>query len=226
MTKKERYRYEMFHRVRTFGADNQHLFPEGSTGGQAFAIVGESVAAIEAHTTAKLTASAEVRKAKAHVRAEVREQMKAMASTARDMARDDKGMVKAFQMPARQSDQALVATARVFIESATGLKAKFVRLGLPKSFLEDLAKPVTTLEASTKARESGETKRSQAQVALDTAITTGYRAIRTLDVVVVNTFRGDPVGIAGWRKARRLQGVRTASSGVAATVPDVTTEPV
>ena len=51
MTRRQRYRYEMFVRVRDFGRASQDLFPASSTGGQAFGRVIAAVAAIEDHLT-------------------------------------------------------------------------------------------------------------------------------------------------------------------------------
>ena len=49
MKKQQRFKYEMFVRVRDFGAAHAALFPEATTGGQAFARVLAATAAIEEH---------------------------------------------------------------------------------------------------------------------------------------------------------------------------------
>ena len=47
MTRQQRFKYEMFVRVRDFGAAHAALFPEASKGGQAFARVLAAVAALD-----------------------------------------------------------------------------------------------------------------------------------------------------------------------------------
>ena len=46
MNRNQRFRYEMFVRVRSFGVANRDQFPESSTGGKALALVEAAVAAI------------------------------------------------------------------------------------------------------------------------------------------------------------------------------------
>ena len=46
MTKEQRFKYQMFVRVRDFGVVHAALFPEASKGGQAFARVSKAVAEV------------------------------------------------------------------------------------------------------------------------------------------------------------------------------------
>lgn len=212
MRKEERVRLEMFKRVRNFGAANLELFPEGTAGGEAFAIVGQAVEAIEAHTVAKLSASSEVRKATARTRSAVREQMKAIALTARGLALVEDGIDKNFHMPTRHSDNALVGAAGKFLDEAKAQKAKFVRLGLPATFLDDLRTHVAALEKALEHRRAGRRGRKLAQGDVTTAFDRGTLAIRTLDVVVVNAVRGDLGRFESWKTMRRLDGMSKSSS--------------
>ena len=212
MTKEERVRLEMFKRVTTFGAANSGLFPEGTPGGEAFAIVGQAVEAIEAHTVAKLSASSEARKEAARTRANIREQMKAITLTARGVAIVEDGIKKTFKMPTRHSDGALLDVARKFLDNAKAQKAKFVRLGLPATFLDDLRTHVAALEKAFEHRREGRRGRKLAQGDVTAAFARGILAIRTLDVVVVNAVRGDLGRFESWKTMRRLDGMSKSSS--------------
>ena len=69
MPKHQRFKYEMFVRVRDYGITHTELFPESSTGGQTFAKVTATVAAIDEHLKNRVLATAEARKVKAATRA-------------------------------------------------------------------------------------------------------------------------------------------------------------
>ena len=89
MTRQQRYRYEMFVRVRDFGAAHKELFPESSTGGQWFAEVSGAVAAIDGHLKNRIVAVADSRRVKSTTRAAVLDYMKTIALTARQVTKTD-----------------------------------------------------------------------------------------------------------------------------------------
>ncbi len=76
MKKVQRFKYEMFVRVRDFGAANAALFPDASKGGQAFARVLAAVAALDEQQQAHLLGLAEARRIKAATRDAVVDYMK------------------------------------------------------------------------------------------------------------------------------------------------------
>ena len=83
MTRQQRFKYEMFVRVRDFGAAHAALFPESSKGGQAFARVSSAVAEIDEHMKNHVLGRAEARRVKAATRGAVYEYMKTIAMAAR-----------------------------------------------------------------------------------------------------------------------------------------------
>ena len=68
MTRRQRFKYEMFVRVRDFGVAQAALFPEASKGSQAFARVLAAVAALDEQQKAHLLGLAEARRIKAATR--------------------------------------------------------------------------------------------------------------------------------------------------------------
>ena len=82
MTRQQRFKYEMFVRVRDFGAAHAALFPEASKGGQAFARVLAAVAALDEQQQAHLLGLAEARRIKAATRDAVNDYMKTIAAAA------------------------------------------------------------------------------------------------------------------------------------------------
>lgn len=212
MTRDERYRWEMFVRVRDFGMAHHALFPESSIGGQAFAAVARAAAEVEKQTTDKVLAAAEGRREKAAARRALRDHMKTIAHTARGVARTLPGAGLTFAMPKRRSDASLLERARAFIREGEARHDRFVQHGLAPTFVTDLHSLVDTFERAAEVRRQGRRALAGAQAALTSALTAGTDAVRSLDVVVINTFRGDPGALAAWRVARRLQGVSRAAS--------------
>jgi hypothetical protein len=61
---------------------------------------------------------------------------------------------------------------------------------------------------------------SAARAAIDAALDAGFDALHTLDVVVTNTLKDDPVLTAAWRRARAIVEGRPKKDA------ETTTEPV
>jgi hypothetical protein len=201
----------MFVRVSEFGTANREAFPETSTGGQVFAEVASAVAAIEDHMKKRVVARAEAQKVKSATRAAVMEYMKAIARTGRMLAVDE-SEANRFKMPTRQSAAAVLSTARAFIQEAEARQAEFIRFGMPETFISDFTKLVNTLEAAVNVQLNSRTLRHRAQKGIEAALADGLTATRTLDVVVTNQLREDPVGLAAWHGARHIEGLPHATS--------------
>ena len=95
MTRQQRFKYEMFVRVRDFGVANAALFPEASKGGQAFARVLAAVAALDEQQQAHLLGLAEARRIKAATRDAVLDYMKTIAAAARRFTLHEPGKAQA-----------------------------------------------------------------------------------------------------------------------------------
>ena len=206
MRKEQRYRYEMFVRVRDFGTANAELFPSSSKGGRMFTEVSAAVTAIEESLTKRDLARAEARRVKPGTRAVVTSYMKVIAATARQIALDEPGP-NPFRRGGSKSNAALLAKARLFIDEAKVREATFVEFGLPVTFISDFTTLVDELAVAVTVRNNGRAWRQRAQVGIESALTTGAEAIHNLDVLVPNALRLDPVRTGFWHGARRIEGL-------------------
>ena len=111
MTRLQRFKYEMFVRVRDYGTAHAALFPESSAGGQTFARVAAAVAALDDHLSNRIVASAESRKVKAATRAAVSESIRTLALVARRATRPDPEATR-FRIPRGRSVKIDIQTAR------------------------------------------------------------------------------------------------------------------
>jgi hypothetical protein len=205
MNRKQRYRYEMFVRVRDFGAAHPELFPESSKGGRLFGQVAAAVAAVEDHLTRRDRARVEARRVKATTRAAVTRYMVAIARTARRVTVGEPGL-NPFRLAGSHSVAAVLAKARLFIEEARPRETAFVELGLAPTFISDFTALVDQLDEAVAVRLNGRGWRLKAQTGIENALRSGADAIANLDVLVPNALHDDPVREGHWRGARRIEG--------------------
>lgn len=206
MTRDQRFKYEMFVRVRDFGMAHTALFPEASKGGQAFARVLAAVAAIDEHMKNHVLGRAEARRIKAATRESVFEYLKIIAAAARRLTRPEPG-VSPFLLPRRRRLSTELATARAFLEEAATRQAEFEQFGLPPTFISDFRALVTQLQQAADVRLSSKTVRRKALAGIKTALAQGLDAARDLDVIVaIATRQQDPTTFAAWTSARRIEG--------------------
>ena len=210
MTRQQRFKHEMFVRVRDFGAAHAVLFPESSKGGQAFARVSSAVAEIDEHMKNHVLGRAGARRVKAATRGVVYEYMKTIAMAARRVTEREPG-ASPFRMPRHRSLSAELATARAFIEEAATRQAAFEQFGLPPTFISDFRTLVHELQQAADARISSKTVRRKALAGIKTVLAQGLDAARDLDVIVAIAARQDPTTFAAWRSARRIEGQRSGA---------------
>jgi hypothetical protein len=211
MNRDQRYKYEMFVRVRDFGTTNRERFPESSTGGVMFGQVTAAVAAIDEHLKQRILGRVEGRGVKPLTRAAAFDYMKAIAKAARRVTRDER-VVNPFRMPPRRTLKVEIATARVFIEEAATRQDAFIRLGLPPTFISDFTALVNELQSAVDTRLSSKTARGQAQAGIAAALAQGLEVIRDLEVVVEMATRDDPALAAAWHTARHIEGQGTSAT--------------
>ena len=210
MKKVQRFKYEMFVRVRDFGAEHASLFPEGTIGGQAFARVLAAAGKFEEQLRQHVLGQGEARRIKAATRDAVFDQLKTIAAAARRFTRGESG-ANPFQMPSRRNLATVLSTARAFMQSAESRKAEFEKFGLPPTFIADFGAQVDRLQQAADVRLSAKTARGKAQAGIERALADGLDAVRDLDVVVAIAPRqADPVTYAAWTAARRIEGQNRA----------------
>lgn len=183
MTRQQRFKYEMFVRVRDFGTAHAALFPEASKGGQAFARVLAAVAALDEQQQAHLLGLAEARRIKAATRDAVVDYMKTIAAAARRFTLQDPAE-SPFVLPKKRRLGTELVTARRFMAAAAPRQKDFEDFGLPSTFLSDFKALVDQLQQATDVRLSSKTTRRKAQAGIVDALAEGLDAVRDLDVIV------------------------------------------
>jgi hypothetical protein len=205
----ERRRFEMFARVRDFGATHSASFAAGSRGAELLAAVDALVAELEAHAakqTSGASASVQGATSRASARAELRDDLESISRTARAMSAESPGLAERFRLPRdNRNDQQLLAAARAFAADALPLKAEFLRHELPADFLDDLAADIAAFESSITEQNRSREARVAATSSIDSAIDRGVEAVRQLDAIVRNKFRDDAATLAAWTSASHTE---------------------
>ena len=214
MTKRQSRQYEMLVRVRNFGVAHKEHFAEGSEGGKAFAAVTNAVAQIDAFTNARLTAKRLSKKEKLAAKRALVTRIRAIAASARVMAKAEPGADAGFPLPTRQSDVAILQSGRLFLQEVGPMKDAFIRCGLAATFVEELQQAVSQLEEAIKGRSDGKTSAVVSRKGIRSTLKKGVDAVGSLDVLVANAIGGDEAAMNAWKRDRHVEfSGRTAAVG-------------
>lgn len=208
MNDTQRRTYEMLARVRDFGAANAAAFTAGSKGKELLDGLGVVLAQLDGHAEAQVSnegAAAGGSTSRKAARERLRDQLEAVARTARAMSFETPELAARFRLPRGNNDQSLLGTARSFHTNAAPLKADFARHELPADFLEALARAIADFESAVTEQNTGRAARSAAVAAVEDATARGSALARQLDALVRNKFDGDPARLAAWDAASRTE---------------------
>jgi hypothetical protein len=200
--------YQMFTRVRDFGAVNAGAFPANSLGGAKFTALNACIKELNTHgmdETSGRDAAKTSTGSKKEARASLRAQMKALSQTARRMAASTPGMENSFRLPYTNDDQALLNTARAFVSDAGPLKEQFIVWEMPGAFLENLGAAIESFEHSVNTTNLSRSKSVAATAAIDEANKSGKQIVSDLAAIVCNKFRDNPATLAAWESASHVE---------------------
>jgi hypothetical protein len=209
-------RYETLTRVREFGAQQAAAFPDTTLGHTLFTEVTQVVAELDklaADRSSGLHASMGGTRSKSVLRDELREELAAINRTARAMAYTRPGLEDKFRLPRGKADQTLLTAARAFLADATPLAAEFINHEMPADFLDDLKALIAEFEAALHQRSTAKGAQVSATAGIEDALERGMVAMRRLDAIVRNKFRGQVSVLAAWTRASHVERTsRTANS--------------
>ncbi len=200
----ETRRYEMLVRVREFGEAHGHLFPESSLAGEMFGTVGTAVKELSEHAVSKMSTARGGRSTRTLAREALLDRLETISRTARAIGEDTAGLVDKFELPDPPTDQALLTAGRLFARDGEEFKGQFIAHAMPPAFLADLAHLVERFEEAIRGREADRDENTAARASIEAALTSGFAAVKKLDVLVANRLHDDPVVMAVWKRDRRV----------------------
>jgi hypothetical protein len=202
----ERRRYNMFVRVRDFGAENASDFPSGTIGNDNFTIINTTLNELDEHSavqTSGLTKHSTTGKAAA--RSELRAALRSINITAQSIAVDNPGIIEMFRMPRGDNNQQLLATARSFMKDAEPLKNQFVAYGLADAFLNNLETDIQDFEQAITNQGISKDHRVGATASIDSGVEKGLNAVKRLKAAVINKYADNPAKLAAWTSASHIE---------------------
>ncbi len=208
MNDQERFRYDAFVRMRQFGLDNKGDFPPGSIGDTQFAENAAVVDLLDVESGEQAASFGDTRFAfvgKATARENLRDDLSAIARTARSMNYQFPGIAAEFRMPRNNNDQQLLAAARAFHTETAERNDDFVAYGLPDDFRADLQSDIDAFEASLGETGSAIDSHVEATAEVGEIIRRGMVCRRILDGVVKNKYRDDVGKLAAWLSASHIE---------------------
>lgn len=204
MTKYQFRCHEMFVRVRGFGQSHEHLFPPGSPGAEAIAVVSGVDVELSALLVKEIQA-VDHPKWRARARVALTRLLQRVARAGRQIARLDRRKDHPFVVPSPRTDTVLLTTARQFLRDADPLEARFIAIGMPAAFLADLRETTDNFAQSVKRQRDARGESVAVRAGYRDAFRRGFDAVLTLDIVMANTHQHDEVARAAWTSARRVE---------------------
>jgi hypothetical protein len=209
----------MLVRVRDFGHTHADLFPESSFAGQMFATVGKTVKQLSEDAVSKMSTKRGGVSTRTRARHELIDRLDTISRIARAIGTGTEGLEDKFELPNRPSDQALLTVGRMFVRDAEAFTSQFIAHDMPQTFLADLAELVERFDRANREREAERDGHIAARASIETALASGIAAVKTLDILVVNRLRDDPVLMVVWKRDRKISYPWRAKGGAAPPAP-------
>jgi hypothetical protein len=201
----DRYRYEMLARVREFGMNYGHLFPETTHATPLFTRVADIVGRLEACDLTEARASGAARATrKASARGALVRLLTRLDDSSRVLGGETPRLAARFDPRQRIRDHALLTLARQIAAECEPHAGEFIAHGLPASFRADLDQLIAGFDATLRERETSKEERFAARQQIADLIQDGLKAVRTLDLLVSNHLESDVVTRAVWQRDRRV----------------------
>jgi hypothetical protein len=220
MTGTQRRQFEMLLRVRDFGNTHRDVLSTSALAQQLFAAVGTTIDDLTTADRNKMSASAGARAdRKAQARRALVELLQKAAQLSR-VLRAEGHAVPPCDLPASESNQALLTAGRRLAVDAASFPAEFGGHGMSA----DLVTEVTAAFERAVAEQG--TRRAEhiaARARIQALLQAGVRHVRRLDVIVATELAHDTVARTVWAQAQRLQAVRGPQGSDQAAMPAAAT---
>ncbi|MFN0121150.1 MAG: hypothetical protein ACKV2V_11685 [Blastocatellia bacterium] len=223
MEKNTRRRYEMFQRVREFGARHQAVFSERNNFQNLFTRLEAVINKIEA-ASADRSAQRNNRKsgtaARSGARTTLQGLMLTISRTARVLSLDHPGMAEKFSYSPGDNDQTLRDKAQAFLRQATPLRDLFIQSELAPDFLDTLRDSLAEFNAAGTRQTTSFTGQQESTSAMNAAGVDGLEIVTRLDMLIRNKYATDRDMLTAWQIASRLERTARGASGSGDKTPE------
>ncbi|MCX6894883.1 MAG: hypothetical protein NTZ16_05155 [Verrucomicrobia bacterium] len=205
MNDRERRRYEMFNRVKTFGSANAADFAAGGEALKQFANVSQAITGLDdakAGQQGGTTATA-----KSVLISALRLDLQNINRTASAIAQDKPGFADRFRLPAAPTDGAIVTTADAYIIELNkpGIAAQFIAHELPADFVQHLTDDRAAIDTAKDDMEGDREDNVASTATIGQLIKAGMKAVNYLDAIMYNKYARVPDKLRAWQSASHIE---------------------
>lgn len=208
MKKSEIRILDMLRRARQHGQQRAADFPANSRGHELYVIVGTSVVNMERLSAEQAMYARAYREKTAQKNVAdkaLHDLMESMSRTARSMKRSHPGVEETFRLPSKRDGETWLATANAFATEAVALNDELVRRSMPPDFVDDLKARILSVKQAGEEQARASAGRIASTAALAEAAQTGLAAVRELDPIVRNVYKGNETELAAWESASHVE---------------------
>jgi hypothetical protein len=205
MNDRARLRYDRAARVDTFGAGNIGDF---TAGGRATVLFGEIHQLVADVDKAKADQLRNADTGKAVLVDALREDMKAIAKTARGIGLSEAGFADNYRMPDGSGEGVLLTAGDAFVTALgkTGVAAKFIDREMVATFVTDLAADIKAIRDYRGGSEGEREESVEATAAIERLVNRSGQIVEELDGIVHNRYRrSNPDKLRAWKSASHLE---------------------
>ncbi len=121
-------------------------------------------------------------------------------------------IMSGFRVPHGVKAEEFAAKATAIVESATAIEQKFLDLGYPADFLQDMTDRIEAFEKAKDDKSAGLGKQVGSHTGLSDAIREGTLIGRQLNTIFNNLYRTNPAKLAEWATAFHTERVGSGKS--------------
>ncbi|MEO5915725.1 MAG: hypothetical protein ABIS50_15935 [Luteolibacter sp.] len=221
MTDPEVNVYQALQRVETFVIPHTAAFPAGSEGAKDVARVTPLIQEIGPPKQISGRPASPATGAKASLFDEVRDDLEAIAATARTIAKKDPGFDTPYRLGDDTQRQILADAERILGELATpATVARFIAYAMEPNFVTDLQADLALIDGKGEEQEEDQIDSVGDTARVAVLIKEARALITSIGTSVKNKFRRDPEILAEWATASHIQRTPRKKPG------DATPEPL
>jgi hypothetical protein len=182
--------------------------PDGSYAAELFTRLSQSLAQLDAHTSAQTRSARAVTESvsgKGTARSTLLDLLKAVGRTVKPLDKKIPGVANKFHVPGRLNDQDLLSLARVFATEVVPLQAELAKRGLSATLAGDIAAAAAAFEQAVGRKTLHKETRIASHATVKRTLRECTDIVRELDPIVRNLCDGDDPALAAWDSATHVQ---------------------
>jgi hypothetical protein len=201
--------FEMLGRLPKFMTDFNVVFISGSQAEEAFEAIVGALSSLKGVNLQQVTGSGVAKGGttiKTALYNAIHDELQAISTTAQSIARKIPGTAQKFLMPANDTGEALLVSARAFAIDFLPLTASFLGLNMKADFITRLQANTESYEAAQGQQQTGGDSRNAATADNIATLANAMQEAKVLlDTAMKNLFVDNPGALGAWVKARHVE---------------------